>query len=73
MSGLTHSEAAPPRLSRRGFFKGALLGGGAAVVTAAAASAGNSRPASPNAPQPATGGYRETAAVRQYYRLAREM
>ena len=67
-------HSAPRRPGRRSFLKNALLGGGVAVAAASAGAARSeeSRPASPRSPRQ-SGGYRETPAIRQYYRLARQI
>ena len=66
----------PPQVARRAFFKRALLGGGgiAAAVVAANSGAHSSQPApGQSAPKTRGRGYHETSAIRQYYRLARQI
>ena len=59
-----------PVLSRRAFFKSAAVGAsGAFALGATAANAASA----PNAAPPPHGGYRETAHIRRYYGLARQI
>lgn len=70
-----HSKTAAQLPARRAFFKSALLGGGAVVAAAVAAQDAHSEtPGAQSRPGNKAGqGYRETAAVRRYYQLAREV
>ena len=69
------NQSAAVRVGRRAFFRSALLGGGVAVAAVASGAAGGSgeapgpRPAAPGRGR----GYRETPAIRRYYRLARQI
>ena len=68
------SKTAVQQPARRAFFKSALLGGGAVVAAAVAAQDARAEtPAVKSRSGKAGQGYRETAAVRRYYQLAREV
>ena len=69
-----YSENAVRQPARRAFFKSALLGGGAVVAAAVAAQDARAETSAVKSRSGKAGqGYRETAAVRRYYQLAREV